>query len=293
MSRGGRLGLAILGLLAGCSAPEAAGMSRLEREVRKAWAARAPEAKLRLWLARAEGEELLAIDADRPVEAASTIKILVLLEAHAQALEGAFAWGEEVALRDEDRAGGAGSLQRERAGSTWSYAQLARRMIAESDNMAANLLLRRLGMDRVNARARRLGLRETRMEREFMDSAARRSGLENWTTARETGLLLRSIFRREVLDAASCDAMIEMLERTSRGRIAAGVPKGVPVGHKGGALPGFRHDAGWVRLPGRPYILSVFLDGVIERPGSGEDRGVAAIEAISSAVYEALGPSEE
>jgi beta-lactamase class A len=293
MAQRGTFGIAVLGLLSGCAATVLPDRPRLEREIRRALVAHAPEAKLRLWLARAEGTELLAIDADQPVEAASTIKVLVLLEAHAQALEGTFRWGEEAALRDEDRAGGAGSLQRERTGSTWSYAQLARRMIAESDNAASNLLLRRLGMDRVNERARALGFRETRIEREFMDAAARREGRENWTTARETGSLLRAVFRKEVLDAASCDAMIELLERTSRGRIAAGVPKDVPVGHKGGSLPGFRHDAGWVRLPGQPYVLSIFLDGVIERPGSDEDRGVAAIEAISAAVYGALGPSEE
>jgi beta-lactamase class A len=293
MSQAVRLGVVALGLLAGCAAPGIERMPRLERDVRRALVAHAPEAKLRLWLARAEGTELLEIDADQRVEAASTIKVLVLLEAHAQALEGTFLWGEEAALRDEDRAGGSGSLQRERTGSTWSYAQLARRMISESDNAASNLLLRRLGMERINDRAERLGLRATRFERSFMDAEARREGRENWTTAREMGLLFRAIFRKEVLDPTACEEMIQTLERTSRGRIAAGVPRDVPVGHKGGSLPGFRHDVGWVRLPGQPYILSIFLDGVIERFGAEEDRGVAAIEAISAAVYGALGPSEE
>ncbi len=284
------LGAALLG---GCAASDLERMPRLERGVRRALVSCAPEATLCLWLGRIDGRELLAIDADRRVAAASTVKVLILLEAHAQALEGTFRWGEEVALEDADRAGGSGSLQRERTGSTWSYAQLSRRMIAESDNAASNLLLRRLGMDRVNARAERLGLRVTRFERAFMDLEARRAGRENWTTAREMGQLVRAIFRKEALAPEACEEMIGTLERTSRGRIAAGVPRDVPVGHKGGSLPGYRHDVGWVRLPGQPYVLSVFLDGVIERPGAAEDRGIAAIEAISAAVYGILGPSEE
>ena len=87
--------------------------------------------------------------------------------------------------------------------------------------------------------------------------------------------------------------MIETLEKTSRGRIAAGVPRFVPVGHKGGSLPGLRHDVGWVRVPGHPYVLSVFLDNVLERPGAEEDRGLAAIGAVAQTVYSMLGPTDE
>jgi hypothetical protein len=87
--------------------------------------------------------------------------------------------------------------------------------------------------------------------------------------------------------------MVALLEHTSRGRIAAGVPKDIPVGHKSGTLPGCRHDAGWVRVAGHPYILSVFLDNVLERPAGEEDRGLAALDAIGRIVYETVGPTEE
>jgi len=293
--RGGRFGGLLRGaaLLGACAGPAGRKMPRLEREVRRALVSRAPEAKLRLWLGRMDGREILSIDADLPVPAASTVKILVLLEGYAQAAEGSFRWSDEVALREEDVAGGGGSLRNERPGSTWTYRQLARRMIAESDDAASNILLRRLGVERVNARAEGLGMAVTRIGRAFMDQEARRAGRENWTTAREMGRLVRAIFRKEVLTPEACGEMIECLERTSRGRIAAGVPREVAVGHKGGSLPGYRHDVGWVRLPGQPYVLSVFLDGVIERPGAEEDRGVAAIEEIARAVYGAVGPSEE
>lgn len=278
---------------AGCAAEAPPSPSRLELRVRRAIAAHAPEARPSVWLAGARGPELLAIDADRPVPGASTLKVLILVEAHAQALEGTFRFSDSVMLLEEDKVGGTGSLQRERAGSAWTYGQLARKMIAESDNTASNLLLRRLGMDRVNARARALGLSVTRLERFFMDFEARRQGRENWTTAREMGKLLGAIFRREILTPEACDAMIRTLEATSRGRIAAGVPREVPVGHKSGSLPGARHDVGWVRLPGRPYVLCIFLENVLERPDGDRDGGVAAIEAAAQVVYEELGPSDE
>jgi len=289
----------ILGLvlaLAACAEPSALEkMSRLERRIRLAANRACPGVDVSLWLAQAEGRELLALDADRPIPGASTLKVLILVEGFARELEGGFRWSDSATLTEEDLVGGSGSFQREKVGSTWTYHQYARRMIAESDNVASNILLRRLGMEAVNARGAKLGMRVTRFERAFMDFEARDRGRkENWTTAREMGELLRSIYRREILTPEACDDMIAILERTSRGRIAAGVPKSIPVGHKSGSLAGLRHDVGWVRIPGQPYVLSVFLDKVREMPaGRDEDLGIEAIEAIARVVFEAMGPTDE
>ena len=281
-------------LLAGC-APRSPleRMERLERDVRLAIVREAPETRPSLWLAQFDGRELLAIDADRPLGGASTLKILLLVEAHAQAEAGTFSWTAETTLLAEDVVGGTGSLQYEKPGSTWTWRQVARRMILESDNTASNLILDRLGRDRVNARAAALGMAVTRMERRFMDFEAQREGRENRTTARELGRLCLAIARREIVSPAACDEMIALLEGTSKGRIASGVPKGVPVGHKGGVMRGLRADVGWVRLPGRPYVLSVYLDNVYEKPGATEDRGILAIEAAARVIHAAMGPSDE
>jgi beta-lactamase class A len=280
--------------LSGCAAPGVIEkMPRLERELRLEAERESPGVHLSLWLSQADGRELLAIDADRPVPGASVNKVLILVEAHAQAIDGRFTWTDSHTLLSTDLVGGTGSFQHEPVGSSWTYLQFVRRMISESDNVAANILLRRLGMRAVNERAMKLGLTVTRMEREFMDFDAQRQGLENWTTAREMGSLFRSIFRREILTPEACDSMIALLEHTSRGRIAAGVPKFVAVGHKSGTLPGCRHDVGWVRVAGHPYVLSILLENVLERPAGEEDRGVLALDAIGRIVYGTLGPTEE
>ena len=275
-------------LLAGCVTSEFERMSRLEREVHLAHVRHSAESEMSAWIARADGSEILSIHADRRVPGASTVKVLILVEAYAQAEEGTFNLAGDVTYLAEDWVDGGNSLQYEKPGSTWSYRQLIRKMIVESDDIASNILLKRLGMRSVNARAEKLGMQATRFERLFGD----RSGLENWTTAREMGRLMLSIFRREILTPAACDEMIGLLEKTPRGRIAAGVPKFTPVGHKGGNLPGIRHDVGWVRVPGHPYVLSVFLDRVFEWR-RGEDPGVSAIEAIARVVYGELGPTDE
>lgn len=280
-------------LLAGCATSDYERMGRLEREVRHALAREAGETVPSVWVARFDGREALAINPDRPVAGASTLKILLLVEAHAQAETGAFAWSGDTTLLAEDVVGGGGTLAREKIGSTWTWRQIARRMIVESDNTAANMILARLGMDRVNARAAALGLAVTRFERKYMDFDAQRAGRENRTTAREMGRLCLAIAKREIVSPAACDEMIALLESTSRSGVATGAPKKVPVGRKSGTMRGTRADVGWIRLPGQPYVISVFLDNVYEKPGAEEDRGVGAIQAVARLVNEALGPSEE
>lgn len=281
-------------LLAGCAPPSAyERMGRLERDVRHTLAREAGETRPSLWLEGFDGREILAIDADRPVAGASTLKILLLVEAYAQAEAGSLSWAGETTLLAEDVVGGPGSLRNERPGSTWTWRQIARRMIRESDNTAANLLLGKLGMERVNARAAALGMSVTRFEREYMDFDAQRAGRENRTTAREIGGLCRAIARRQVVTPAACDEMVELLESAGRGGIATGSPKGTRAGRKSGFARGLRADVGWVRVAGQPYVLAVILDNVYEKPGAEEDRGAGAIEAVARLVYEAMGPSEE
>ncbi len=280
-------GLLVLAL-SGCAVSNFEKMSRLERDIRLVANRESPGLRLSLWLAQADGRELLALDADRPIPGASTLKVLILVEAHAQSIQGTFRWTDEHTLLQGEIVGGTGSFQHERIGSSWTYLQYARRMIAESDNTASNILLKRLGMRAVNERAARLGLQVTRFEREYMDFRAQDEGKDNWTTAREMGQLMRAVFRKEILTPEACEEMIRLLERTSRGRIASGVPTEIAVGHKGGAFPGLRHDVGWVRVPGHPYILSIYLENV-----GREDRGNAALDAIGRVVYQAVGPTDE
>lgn len=279
-----RYGRWVLLLLAGCSGTPVSEQTPMEREIRMILMKEAPEARLSLWLGEADGEEILAIDADRPVAGSSMLKILILSEVHAQAQMGLFRWDDLHVLREEDLAEGSGSLVTKPAGTEWSYRELVRRMIVHSDNTAANILLKRLGITRVNARAERLGLETTRLGGECVD----RKGV---TTAREMGALMGAVMRREILTLKACDAMSALLEATPRTRIAAGVPSELCVGRKGGTLSGMRADAAWVRFPERPYVFVVILDELAERSGV-PDRGNAALVELSRHVFRKLSACE-
>ena len=103
-----------------------------------------------------------AVNADVELPLASVGKLLLLAEV-AMSLEGGILDAEEpVELVDDDYCGGSGLLlglsQRR-----WTVGDLALLTAAVSDNTATNALLRRVGLDRVNAAAAALGLTRTRL----------------------------------------------------------------------------------------------------------------------------------
>jgi beta-lactamase class A len=81
------------------------------------------------------------------------------------------------------------------AGSGFARIMLARQlpyqdvllmMIAVSDNLCTNLIIRRVGLERLNQVFRdQLGLQDTLLQRRMMDLEARVNGRDNWISARD------------------------------------------------------------------------------------------------------------
>lgn len=118
-------------------------------------------------------------------------------------------------------------------------------MIALSDNLCTNLVIRRIGMERLNEIFRGpLGLRDTRVERRLMDYAARATGKENWVSARDC---IQLFTLRDAL-AEKERAWIEpmLLACTDLGLWLRNIPRDtVAFCHKTGSMTGTLHDWGY------------------------------------------------
>ena len=134
---------------------------------------------------------------------------------------------------------------------TLSIRDYAVLMVTLSDNTATNVLIDRLGMDRIAARMQGLGLNGTKLRRHMMDTAAARRGDENVSTPDELARLLQGDERRDA------DEAIELLKKPKENRLRKGLPEGVASADKSGELEGVRVDAGIVFAKNRPYVLCV------------------------------------
>lgn len=212
---------------------------------------------------------------DEAFPSASLIKVLVLAELLRHADTGRLSLGEQLPVKEDDLVEDSEMLGARRLPAGVSLRRLAEGMITVSDNTATNLLIRRVGMGRVNALARGLGLRRTLLRRGMMDFAARARGEENTTSASDMVALMREIWAGSALTRSSREFALGLL---LDGRITSKIPVPHPPGaryaHKTGELDGVENDAGIFVLPGRSFALAVLVEGDVGR----------AVEPLSEAL---------
>ena len=211
----------------------------------------------------------------------STIKVPLLIELYHQAAAGQLDLATRVSVRAADRTGGDGLLQHLGDGtSEISLGDLAVFMITVSDNTATNLLIDRVGMDRVNAMLRELGVPQVKMQRKMIRPKDSAVGNENIATPAAAATIMAKIARCELpVPKDRCAALRRLLEIPKGGPIEASVPEGVRVAWKPGDIEGVNTMWGLVDLPGRPYVVV----GMVNY--SDADDATRALRRIADAAY--------
>lgn len=202
-----------------------------------------------------ETGESLAYNADHPVVAASVIKLAVLTEAFRQMESGLARADEMFTVRRADKLPSCGALTYLHDGLCVTFLDLCVLMIILSDNTATNLLIRRLGLERINGTMRALGLHETTLRRLLFDSEASARGVQNHITAREIGRLLRLMHEGKAVSPGADGRMLAILsDQRLNGKIPFFLPHGVRAAHKTGEDSGITHDAGIIYAK-RPFVV--------------------------------------
>ena len=218
--------------------------------------------------------------AAQPMVSASMIKLIVAHTFLKQVEAGTFSLDATYTLKGSDLVGGAGVIAGYGAGAQISYRDILMRMIDNSDNTAANILIDAVGIDAVNADANALGLSQTRLNRKMMDYDAIAAGRENYTCALDVARLLRLAYKGKFVNADASSLVMQALrQQQDTEGIRAGLPAGITFAHKTGELDTVRHDGG-IAEGSHPVVIVVLCGG------SGFSYGGAlnAMASVGSAV---------
>lgn len=216
---------------------------------------------------------------------ASMIKLVVLAALLDKVAAGEIDLAAQVEVTSSDIVSGTGTVQDDGPG-TYELRELARRMIADSDNTATNVIVDLIGMDAVNEEANKLGLTGTVMARKMMDMVAADQGMRNRMTSDDAATILNLIASGKLVNEQMSElAMSFLLQQTINAGLTDAIPAGVQVAHKTGELIQAEHDGGIV-LAAHPYVLVVMTEGIDNY------LGVSVIADVSRAVYVATNGSE-
>ena len=277
--------------------PPLSSLQRLEKQIRDVFMGK--DVEVGISILHVETGRELAINGDTLFPMASAFKVPILVEVMSQVREGRFGLDDEIRIEKADQHLGSGFISVLTApGISLSVRNLINLMMFISDNSATDLLLAKVGAEKVNARLRGLGIEKMSVNRPcqklIMDymgmdyakyghltldefTAAQREGEGQWTpeeqkravisfsadpqdqsTPKAMTALLSKIFRKEILDQASCDLILDIMLKclTGEGRIKGELPPGTPVAHKTGTIAGTVDDCGIIYLPdGQGHII--------------------------------------
>lgn len=141
-----------LALTSASLAQEDGWAGRLQQQVERI--DQAAPGRLGLYVKRLDTGETLSYQADRPWYLASSAKLPIAIAVLQEVEAGRRRLGDTLRLQETDKVDGSGPLVWQGAGTGHTLQSLLRGMLMASDNTAANMLVRSIGEERLNERAK-------------------------------------------------------------------------------------------------------------------------------------------
>lgn len=175
---------------------------------------------------------------------------------------------------------------------------LLTQMITVSDNNSSNKLCEMLGsgdmlagFDIENENTRSLDctytIQNTDLQNNRADSVIEYRG-RNYTSPRDCGHILELIYKKELVNEAFSEEMLNLLKNQERThKIPYPLPDDVVTANKTGEMTSTENDAAIIFSPVCDYILCVMSNNV-----NNNDKAISNIQTISQTVYNYFNPAQ-
>ena len=215
------------------------------------------------YMKRLSGGEALCFQPDRPLVAASVIKVPVMVAAFREIAAGRLDENEICEIAAGDKVPSCGALTYMHDGLRVTLMDLITLMIILSDNTATNRVIDIVGIPTVNAAMGELGIPGIDLQRKMFDAAMAAKGYTNTVTARGIGILLERLAKNALLGAPWDGRMLNiLLDQRLNGKLPFFLhPAGIDVAHKTGEDEGTTHDAGIV-FSADPFVIVMLSNNV-------------------------------
>ncbi|MFA9353534.1 serine hydrolase [Pediococcus pentosaceus] len=218
--------------------------------------------------------------------AASNIKLFILITAYQQVNEGKLNLNDKYTLKDSDKVNGTGEIRNMSSGTEISIQDLLEDMMEDSDNTAANIVIRQLGgMNKVNTQIKKIGAKDTKLERMLMDTDALKDGKDNYTSVADLGMVLKKIYNHQMVSTKYDNAMLDILKKNNNHtKLPHDLPEEATVYNKTGEFDdyGVENDAAIFGNNKGSFVIVV-----MSQDGS-RDEQIKKMNSFGSVMYDGL-----
>ncbi|WP_026892899.1 serine hydrolase [Lacrimispora aerotolerans] len=210
---------------------------------------------------------VIQIKADETFETASAIKTWILACLFWEAEKGRACLEDQIEYKKEHWVDGSGVLGTLEPGALLRVKDAATFMMIVSDNVATNMMIDYLGLDRINQCIRRLGSMDTVLHNPIHFDQYERLGT---STPRDYASIFVRLVKGELISPEADRQMLEILKKQQyQSMITKDFPPYfmdsdntddvlITVASKSGSMDACRNDGGIVFTPYGPYVIVMF-----------------------------------
>ena len=216
----------------------------------------------------------IGVNEKDPYIAASLLKVPIIMGVYKYIETGKLSENTELTLKESDLDPQYGNLWKRGVGAKLSVREAIQLTLAESDNTAKSVLFNNVPLETLTDVF------------EYLDIPNEVIGNAPVVTTKNYSSILRSLYLSTYLSMENSHKLLEKLtESNFSDKIAAGIPKSIPVAHKIGVHDtqnpegSIYTDCGIVYIPKRPYILCIMMR-------NSENDVQTHMKAISGMIYD-------
>ena len=197
--------------------------------------------------------------------ASGIVKLMLLVETFRRIEDGTLHKNDRHILKREDRIEAVetgehpsyGALAHLHNGIELTIEDLYKLSVTVSDNMAFNILLKKLSLKEVNHTMERMGFSKSRIRRAILDINSINQGIENEVSVREMANLLYRMYKGQVVSEKASKEMLDIMKRHQKTSVLPyHFEERLPVAHVTGYDDTLLLDVGIVYGPA-PFVLAM------------------------------------
>ena len=219
-------------------------------------------------------QDSFGIDEHQIETGASVNKVPIIAVLYYLANKGEIKLDDRISVQKDDiQDYGTGSIRYQKLPATYSYRNLAKLALQQSDNTAAHVISLKLGPDKIQKLVSSWGMKQTIMA-------------ANKTTAYDMSIVYEKIYKNEITDSANTKELLEFMTDTDiEDRLPKDLPKNIKVYHKSGDGEGFVHDVGIIGTTEEgAYYLGIMTSDI----GNNEQKTKDTIAQISKKIFDTI-----
>ena len=213
-------------------------------------------------------KDIICYNSNQKMISASIIKVPIMLAMLEEIRKNKFALDEKILIKKEEILDDTEVFEDDEL--YYSIEELINWMIIKSDNTATNVLIKLLGMKKINAYiCDVLKLNSTILERYMLDYKAIKNGLNNYTSQEDLLVVFTKLFNKEILTEELCNKAIEILyNQRYQNQVMRYIYQPVRYAHKTGVLEYLNHDVGVMEINNDFYYIGISVYNCKNKEGN-------------------------